>query len=137
MPAWRLLGVRRGAGRRPALARLADGGPRAGARAAAAGVRRGGRATARASSFTVLGSAGVGKSRLVEEFLSTARRRAERLRGRCLPYGEGITFLPVVEVDEQAAGLADFDLSRGRRAKVCAVLDGGRAPEPYAGSCRS
>ena len=50
---------------------------------------------------TVLGPAGVGKSRLVEEFIATLEGAAV-YRGRCLPYGEGLTFLPVVEVLRQA-----------------------------------
>jgi class 3 adenylate cyclase/tetratricopeptide (TPR) repeat protein len=48
--------------------------------------------------FTLLGAAGVGKSRLVRAFLDTVGDRARVLRGRCLPYGEGITYWPVVEV---------------------------------------
>lgn len=47
--------------------------------------------------FTVLGAAGVGKSRLVAEFLG-ALEGVPVVRGRCLPYGEGITYWPVVEV---------------------------------------
>jgi class 3 adenylate cyclase/tetratricopeptide (TPR) repeat protein len=50
--------------------------------------------------FTVLGPAGVGKSRLVAEFLSTIDG-ASVVRGRCLSYGEGITYWPVVEVVKQ------------------------------------
>jgi class 3 adenylate cyclase/tetratricopeptide (TPR) repeat protein len=50
--------------------------------------------------FTVLGAAGVGKSRLVAEFLSTLDP-ALVVRGRCLSYGEGITYWPVVEVVKQ------------------------------------
>jgi class 3 adenylate cyclase/tetratricopeptide (TPR) repeat protein len=50
--------------------------------------------------FTVLGPAGVGKSRLVSEFLSTIDE-ATVVRGRCLSYGEGITYWPVVEVVKQ------------------------------------
>jgi class 3 adenylate cyclase len=57
--------------------------------------------------FTLLGAAGVGKSRLVAELLSALDERATILRGSCLPYGEGITFWPLVEalmtVSEQAA----------------------------------
>ncbi len=49
--------------------------------------------------FTVLGSAGVGKSRLAAEFLAGVD--ATIARGRCLPYGEGITYWPVVEVIKQ------------------------------------
>src|SRR6185312_8337006 len=47
--------------------------------------------------FTVVGAAGVGKSRLVAEFLASLHG-ALVVRGRCLPYGEGITYWPVVEV---------------------------------------
>ena len=48
---------------------------------------------------TVAADAGVGKSRLVAEAL--APLDAQVARGRCLPYGEGITYWPVVEVVKQ------------------------------------
>jgi class 3 adenylate cyclase/tetratricopeptide (TPR) repeat protein len=48
--------------------------------------------------FTLLGQAGVGKSRLVRAFLAAVGDRARVLRGRCLHYGDGITYWPVVEV---------------------------------------
>ncbi len=47
--------------------------------------------------FTVVGEAGVGKSRLVAELLDTLGDASCVLRGRCLPYGEGITFWPLTE----------------------------------------
>ena len=47
--------------------------------------------------FTILGAAGVGKSRLTAEFLTPLEDVAV-VRGRCLSYGEGITYWPVVEV---------------------------------------
>jgi len=78
--------------------------------------------------FTVLGSPGVGKSRLVEEFLRPLQAHATVLRGRCLPYGEGITFYPVGEVVKEAAGLDDFDPPEEIERKICAVL--GDAEEP-------
>jgi AAA ATPase domain/Adenylate and Guanylate cyclase catalytic domain/zinc-ribbon domain len=53
--------------------------------------------------FTVLGLAGVGKSRLVYEFLSGLD--AEIVRARCLSYGEGITYWPVVEALKQLDAL--------------------------------
>ena len=74
--------------------------------------------------FTVLGPAGVGKSRLIGEFRSGVDDRAQILQGRCLPYGEGITYFPVVEAIKQAAGLVDFDLPDVVEAKVCSVLEG-------------
>ena len=56
---------------------------------------------------TVIGDPGVGKSRLVREAVALIADRATILRGRCLPYGEGITFWPIVEVVREAAGITD------------------------------
>jgi class 3 adenylate cyclase len=50
--------------------------------------------------FTILGSAGVGKSRLAQEFLAGIED-AVVVRGRCLSYGEGISYWPVTEVVKQ------------------------------------
>lgn len=62
----------------------------------------------RAALVTIFGAAGVGKSRLVEEFIETVG--ADRVRrGRCLPYGEGITFWPVVEILRADAGITALD----------------------------
>ena len=47
--------------------------------------------------FTVLGVGGVGKSRLLAAFVDGIADQATILRGRCLPYGEGITFHPLAE----------------------------------------
>jgi tetratricopeptide (TPR) repeat protein len=59
--------------------------------------------------FTVLGAAGVGKSRLVQEFLAGLGERGQVLSGRCLSYGEGITFWPLAEAVHQAADVSDED----------------------------
>ena len=48
--------------------------------------------------FTLLGPAGIGKSRLVADFLERIGDDADVLRGRCLSYGEGITYWPLVEI---------------------------------------
>ena len=48
---------------------------------------------------TVLGDAGAGKSRLTMEFTSSVDARV--VHGRCVPYGEGITYWPVVEILKQ------------------------------------
>ena len=74
--------------------------------------------------FTVLGSAGVGKSRLVREFLGAIGARATVATGRCLPYGEGITYWPVLEVIKSLAGLDDADPPETTRARLAALLEG-------------
>ena len=74
--------------------------------------------------FTILGTAGVGKSRLVEEFVKDLAGRAEVLRGRCLSYGQGITFWPVAEVVRGAAGVQDFDESEAVERKIVDRLAG-------------
>jgi class 3 adenylate cyclase/tetratricopeptide (TPR) repeat protein len=48
---------------------------------------------------TIVGDPGVGKSRLAAEVLASIE--ATIVRGRCLPYGEGITYGPVVELLKQ------------------------------------
>ncbi len=76
----------------------------------------------RCQAVTLVGPAGLGKSRLTEEFAREARKTALVLRGRCLPYGEGITFWPLVEVLRQAAGLDHSDQADSAREKLAALL---------------
>jgi DNA-binding SARP family transcriptional activator/tetratricopeptide (TPR) repeat protein len=82
--------------------------------------------------FTVLGAAGVGKSRLVREFLDKLGARALVARGRCLPYGEGITYWPVAEAVKDAAGLDESDSPAQIRQKLDGLLEGEVAAEPVA-----
>src|SRR5581483_10184370 len=70
---------------------------------------------------TVVGDAGVGKSRLNEEFLASIGERARVLSGRCLSYGEGITFWPLVEVVRQAASIEEEDTPGVARAKLVSL----------------
>ncbi len=73
---------------------------------------------------TVLGTAGVGKSRLVAETLGQVEGQPMVLIGRCLPYGQGITFWPVAEIVRQAAGMTEDDPPAAVRAKLDALLAG-------------
>jgi class 3 adenylate cyclase len=107
--AWRLIGVQWGVpgvprrldtplvGRRDELARLRE------AYDQAVSERR-------CRLVSVIGPAGIGKSRLVREFLARMAPEATIRVGRCPPYGEGITFWPLRELILQAIG------DRGRRA---------------------
>jgi class 3 adenylate cyclase/tetratricopeptide (TPR) repeat protein len=91
------------------------------------------------SLFTLLGPAGVGKSRLVSEFLKEIE--ATVARGRCLSYGEGITYWPIVEVllqlldgAAEAAGLDDSVAAR--IAPLLGKSDAPSSPEETAWAVR-
>ena len=66
----------------------------------------------------VVGEPGVGKSRLVHELSAGVAGRATVLAGRCLSYGEGITFWPLVEIVRQAAGIRDEHSPREARERI-------------------
>jgi class 3 adenylate cyclase len=76
---------------------------------------------------TLLGEAGVGKSRLIEEFVRSIAGRAAVFRGRCLSYGDGITFFPLAEVLRQAAGIVPEDSKEDARAKLTSCVGEQRA----------
>jgi class 3 adenylate cyclase/tetratricopeptide (TPR) repeat protein len=78
---------------------------------------------------TMIGTAGMGKSRLTKEFITHIGDRATVVRGRCLPYGEGITFWPVVEVLRHAGGIADSDTPAQSVAKMRRLLRPGGESE--------
>jgi class 3 adenylate cyclase/tetratricopeptide (TPR) repeat protein len=53
---------------------------------------------------TIVAAPGIGKSRLAREFRAETGDRARVVVGRCLPYGEGITYWPLMEVVRQIVG---------------------------------
>ena len=71
---------------------------------------------------TILGEAGAGKSRLSHELASVVGERAWRLEGRCVPYGEGITYFPLAIMLKPLAGIEDDDSRDEARAKLLALL---------------
>ena len=73
---------------------------------------------------TIVGEAGVGKSRLTMEVLSRLAGRATVLEGRCLPYGEGITFWALAEMVRRAAEIDEADPPAHALAKIAGLLDG-------------
>lgn len=120
--AWRLVGVERGAALRPLL--LAA--PVVGRRKELAELRK---ALARAVHerrphlVTIVGEAGIGKSRLAREFASAAKAEARFLTGRCLAYGEGITYWPLREMIRE---LAPDESVQALNALVPGLADGER-----------
>ena len=117
MPAWRLVdGLRaeqrastRLVGRAADLARLVD--------AFSAATE-----TGHFGLVTVIGSPGLGKTRLVAELARVVGDRADVLQGRCESSDEGITFLPVAEVLRAAAGIDEQDGPEAARERLAAAL---------------
>jgi class 3 adenylate cyclase/tetratricopeptide (TPR) repeat protein len=139
--AWRLLGVVAGA---PAVARRLDA-PMVGRENELSHLRAAFEHAVRDQAprlVTVLGTAGIGKSRLAKELLTEIRDEATVLIGRCLPYGEGITYWPLRDVvrdaagglsrsglDELLAGDPDRDRIAGQVAAAIGIGDGSASPE--------
>jgi tetratricopeptide (TPR) repeat protein len=71
---------------------------------------------------TVIAPAGTGKSRLLAEFVGRSAGRARMLRGRCLSYGDGVTFWPLAEIARQAADIADDDPLEEARTKLASLV---------------
>jgi predicted ATPase/class 3 adenylate cyclase len=70
---------------------------------------------------TVFAPAGTGKSRLLQELIAASAGRAAAYRGRCLSYGDGITFWPLAEMVREACGISD-EGPREARAKLSGLL---------------
>jgi len=120
IPAYRLIGVSRGEGvaRRadtPLVGRTEELAVLAAALERSAGSRR-------PELVTLLAPAGTGKSRLLQEFVGGAAAGARVLRGRCLSYGEGITFWPLAEIARDAAGIAENEPADQARARLTGLL---------------
>ncbi|MBI3750547.1 MAG: AAA family ATPase [Chloroflexi bacterium] len=76
----------------------------------------------RAGLVSVVGDAGVGKSRLIREFAEQAADTALVLRGRCLPYGNGITFWPLNEAVGGTARIESDDSPAVAIGKIRSLL---------------
>jgi DNA-binding SARP family transcriptional activator/tetratricopeptide (TPR) repeat protein len=75
------------------------------------------------SLVTVMGLAGVGKSRLVSEFLGTLGNRAHSAIGQCVSYGRDITFLPAAEIIRRLVQVVPGEGSGEVRARIEATFD--------------
>jgi class 3 adenylate cyclase/tetratricopeptide (TPR) repeat protein len=81
---------------------------------------------------TVIGEAGVGKTRLIDEFLRSVAGEAAIARGRCLPYGDGITYWPLAEAVRQSAGIHERDTREVALAKLSALANDGEITDRVA-----
>jgi class 3 adenylate cyclase len=91
-------------------------------------------AQARCELVTVVGDAGVGKSRLVVEALAQIEARVAR--GRSLPYGDGITYWPVVEVVKQLAVLPTDPVAAAAIRSLLGESEAGTSGEAIAWAFR-
>jgi len=71
---------------------------------------------------SVIGSPGVGKTRLAGEFALELDEQARAVEGRCEPSGEGITFLPVVEILREVAGIGEADAPESVQEKLSGLV---------------
>ncbi len=78
--------------------------------------------TNRCRRLTLLGDPGIGKSRIAAEFASSVQERATVLTGRCLSYGEGITYWPIKEVIGQVGAIDAEDDDDAVRSKIQRVV---------------
>jgi class 3 adenylate cyclase/tetratricopeptide (TPR) repeat protein len=79
---------------------------------------------------TLLGAPGIGKSRLVAEVAMHASDAGAVHLGRCLPYGEGITYWPVTEILKSASGIRQDDAVPAMAEKLGSLLDGLETDDP-------
>ena len=83
-------------------------------------------ASGRAQLVTIYGDPGIGKSRLTRELLAWADAQGDGvtvLKGRCLPYGEAITYWPLAEILKTYTGVLDSDPPDAALAKIGALAD--------------
>ena len=80
------------------------------------------RETGRPQLVTVVAPAGTGKSRLLHGFLDGRGRELTSLSGRCLPYGEGITYWPIAEAVRGLAQVMQDDPAEVVSERVLALF---------------
>jgi DNA-binding SARP family transcriptional activator len=91
----------------------------------------------RCSVVTIVGEAGIGKTRVIRELVASVDDEARVLVGRCVSYGEGATYLPVAEIIREAvpevsvaaiaavlAGHDDADQVARRVAELIGIEEG-------------
>jgi class 3 adenylate cyclase len=76
--------------------------------------------------ITLVGVPGIGKSRLVTELLVLVEARPELItwrQGRCLPYGEGVSFWALGEMAKAQAGVLETDSAQAAETKLAEAID--------------
>ena len=97
-------------------------------------------AEGRPNLVTIYGDPGVGKSRLTAEFLSWVQAQEPQprvVRGRCLPYGDGITYWPLAEILKSHSGVLDTDASDDVLGKIEVSCDAVLGADPSIDAART
>jgi class 3 adenylate cyclase/tetratricopeptide (TPR) repeat protein len=79
--------------------------------------------TRRPRLVTLLGPPGIGKSRLLVALCDRVAEAATVHWGRCLPYGEGMTYWPVTEIVKSAAGIRHDEDAESDSVKLGSLLE--------------
>ena len=72
---------------------------------------------------SIVAPAGLGKSRLIREFVHRVSDRARITHGRCLSYGDGATYWPIAEIGRDLTGVATTDDPEYARSRLLALLE--------------
>jgi class 3 adenylate cyclase len=97
-------------------------------------------AEGRTNLVTIYGDPGVGKSRLTTEFLAWVEAQDPEprvVRGRCLPYGDGITYWPLAEILKSYSGVLDTDASDEVLGKIEVSCDAVLEADPSIDAART
>ena len=78
----------------------------------------------RAGIATIVGAPGIGKSRLLLELVRQVEQSRDVHWGKCLSYGEGITYWPVTEIFKSAADILQSDDRETIAGKLDTFLEG-------------
>jgi class 3 adenylate cyclase/tetratricopeptide (TPR) repeat protein len=87
----------------------------------------------KSSLLTLLGDPGVGKSRLAAELVASIDEETTVLEGRCLSYGEGITYWALAEIVRAAAGIRDEHSAGEAQTRLIALLQDDEAASTHLG----
>ncbi|HEU5212071.1 MAG TPA: AAA family ATPase [Gaiellaceae bacterium] len=93
-------------------------------------------ATGTAQLATIVGTPGIGKSRLARELLGSLADEARVLIGRCTAYGEGVPYLPLADVVRDAGDIAALLAPVGHGNVAARLIEGGGSPEETAWAFR-
>ena len=83
---------------------------------------------------TIVGPPGIGKSRLARELIQALGPEAHVVVGRCLPYGDGITYAPLAEIVRQVGNVEELVADDDQAAAISARIAGATGAAATAGS---